>query len=156
MTKLCKADYQRLGKRGIRLQSNKNKEGQRMAEALFIIEKGFIPDENQRRDFQRQETKGHTYSISPFFEFTFGEANPARVVNNLEHQVKTSQTPATTTTTPIPGSQTSLSYDTPVSIKLIQQYIITGGPLTFHTQSSYEPLVFHPEIPLEIYKITLD
>lgn len=91
MGKLCKSDYQRLyGSTRRIIGPDKNKEGQLMAKALYMNSKKEIPSINEIRDFYKQETKGHAFSITNFYEVVFGETSPGKMVAQLESEIKTS------------------------------------------------------------------
>ncbi len=83
MVKLSKSDYTRLvlKREGEILGSDKNREGQNMARALFIREHRREPNKAELKDFLSRETKGHSFSISRVYESTFGENNPVRTAN---------------------------------------------------------------------------
>jgi hypothetical protein len=84
MAKLCKADYERLVRSNRRINGvDKNKEGQTMARALFILAFDREPEHTELKDFYSRSTHGHRDSITPLFESKFENANPGRVISSL-------------------------------------------------------------------------
>jgi hypothetical protein len=143
MVKLCKADYQRLHSTSRRIIGpDKNKEGQQMVRALYMNSKKRIPTKNEARDFYKEETKGHTYSITNFYEVVFGEVSPGKVVAQLESEIKTGTTELTSP-----------------NIETIMQTLsstASSSTLTFHVSGSYDDFFNNPDKVLEVYRVSLD
>lgn len=138
--KLPKSEF--LARRALGREVNgihRNKEGRQMAQALYFSTTGRLGNENEVRDFQKRETKGHSYSITSSFTSVFGDVNPARALSQLEMRAKT-----------------TVEKIEPIDLDTFTAALSTGN-LTFHTREPYETWFNQDsQEPIKVYKITLN